>query len=179
MSEHAKPSFTNVFLFPFRDGRRTIAKPPALCNLFFARHYIASNAAVSECLTDQLMLPLTLAGSGAFTTEAVSLHARMIAEVNERFLPVRFEFDERYGINTVFGQNNNGQACDENNRSVAPHRRASTKARIRQGRAAPDCARRCGHAPGWHLRPTTHPAPSASCYQYPSEHRSGAPPLAP
>jgi RNA 3'-terminal phosphate cyclase (ATP) len=65
-----------------------------------ARHYIASNAAVGEHLADQLMLPLALAGSGGFTTETISMHAKTNAEVIERFLPVQFHFGERDGINT-------------------------------------------------------------------------------
>ena len=60
-----------------------------------ARRWLASNAAVSEYLGDQLMLPLALAGGGAFTVDEVSLHARTNAQVIETFLPVRFEFTER------------------------------------------------------------------------------------
>ena len=62
-----------------------------------ARDYLASGAAVDEYLADQLMLPLALAGGGAFTTEKVSLHARTNADVIERFLPVRFRFGEQDG----------------------------------------------------------------------------------
>ncbi len=56
-----------------------------------ARRYIASGAAVSECLADQLMLPMALAGAGSFTTDVLSSHARTNAQVIARFLPVRFE----------------------------------------------------------------------------------------
>ena len=65
-----------------------------------ARRYIASKAAVGEYLADQLMLPLALAGSGGFTTEVISMHAKTNAEVIERFLPVHFRFGERDGIKT-------------------------------------------------------------------------------
>lgn len=63
-----------------------------------ARRYLASGAAVSEYLGDQLMLPLALAGGGGFTVDEVSLHARTNAEVIELFLPVRFQFGERDGL---------------------------------------------------------------------------------
>jgi RNA 3'-terminal phosphate cyclase (ATP) len=63
-----------------------------------ARHYIASRAAVSEYLADQLMLPLALAGGGGFTVDDVSMHARTNAQVIETFLPVRFSFGQQDGI---------------------------------------------------------------------------------
>lgn len=69
-----------------------------------ARRYIASGAAVSECLADQLMLPMALAGAGSFTTDALSLHAMTNAQVIARFLPVRFEFEamgERHMVRVV------------------------------------------------------------------------------
>jgi RNA 3'-terminal phosphate cyclase (ATP) len=65
-----------------------------------ARRYIASNAAASEHLTDQLMIPLALAGGGGFTTETVSMHSSTNAAVIERFLPVAFTFGERDGVQT-------------------------------------------------------------------------------
>ena len=58
-----------------------------------ARRYIASGAAVSEYLADQLMLPLALAGAGSFTTDALSSHAHTNAAVIARFLPVRFAME--------------------------------------------------------------------------------------
>jgi RNA 3'-terminal phosphate cyclase (ATP) len=63
-----------------------------------ARQYLCSKAAVSEYLGDQLMLPLALAGGGGFTVDAVSMHARTNAEVIEAFLPVRFTFGQRDGV---------------------------------------------------------------------------------
>lgn len=64
-----------------------------------ARRWTVSKAAVSEYLADQLMLPLALAGGGAFTCDVVSEHTKTNADVISRFLPVRFEFerqDKRY-----------------------------------------------------------------------------------
>ncbi len=52
---------------------------------------IASRAPVGEHLADQLLIPLALAGGGAFRTVAPSRHTRTNVEVVERFLPVRFE----------------------------------------------------------------------------------------
>lgn len=55
-----------------------------------AREYLASRAAASEHLTDQLLLPLALAGAGSFTAQKINLHARTSMEVISHFLPVRF-----------------------------------------------------------------------------------------
>jgi len=77
-------------------GEKTI-RPDALAASVMGEvnRYVASGAAVDEYLADQLMLPLALAGAGSFTCESVSLHARTNAEVIERFLPVRFQFEAR------------------------------------------------------------------------------------
>lgn len=55
------------------------------------RPYLASTAPVGVYLTDQLLLPLALAGGGGFRSVGLSLHARTNIEVIERFLPVRFQ----------------------------------------------------------------------------------------
>lgn len=65
-----------------------------------ARFYIASGAAVSEHLADQLMLPMALAGGGRFTVDRVSLHARTNAEVIAQFLPVDIRFDTGERLST-------------------------------------------------------------------------------
>lgn len=46
----------------------------------------ASGAAVEEHLTDQLLVPLALAGAGDFTTDALSLHMTTNVDVIEAFL---------------------------------------------------------------------------------------------
>ena len=56
-----------------------------------AREYLVSRAAAGEHLTDQLLLPLALAGAGSFTAEKINLHARTNMSVISEFLPVRFE----------------------------------------------------------------------------------------
>lgn len=62
------------------------------------RRYLASQAAIGEYLGDQLMIPLALAGGGGFTVDTVSQHATTNAAVIERFLPVRFGFETREGV---------------------------------------------------------------------------------
>ncbi len=56
-----------------------------------AREYLVSRAAAGEHLTDQLLLPLGLAGAGSFTAEKINMHARTNMAVISEFLPVRFE----------------------------------------------------------------------------------------
>lgn len=67
--------------------------------------YLQSGAAVGEHLADQLLLPLALAGGGAFTTSVVSSHLRTNAAVIARFLAVRIaiEDDGRGGGRVVVG----------------------------------------------------------------------------
>lgn len=55
-----------------------------------AQHYLASTAAVGEYLADQMILPLALAGEGAFTVTKMSQHMLTNIAVVERFLPVKF-----------------------------------------------------------------------------------------
>ena len=59
-----------------------------------AREYLVSRAMAGEYLTDQLMLPLALAGSGSFTATKLSRHATTNRDVISMFLPVRFQVDE-------------------------------------------------------------------------------------
>ena len=67
------------------------------------RRYLASGAAVGEHLADQLLLPMALAGGGAFTATTISQHALTNAEIIARFLPVtiRFEQHEHAALCTV------------------------------------------------------------------------------
>lgn len=61
------------------------------------RHYLAETAPVGEYLADQLLLPLALAGRGAFRTTGISRHAQTNMEVIEKFLPVRFSVQSGQG----------------------------------------------------------------------------------
>jgi RNA 3'-terminal phosphate cyclase (ATP) len=56
--------------------------------------YLASEAAVSEHLADQLLLLMALAGGGSFTTAAITSHAQTNMDVIKRFLPVSFLTEE-------------------------------------------------------------------------------------
>src|SRR5215831_2759474 len=59
-----------------------------------AREYLTSSAIAGEHLTDQLLLPLALAGGGSFTATKLSRHARTNQEVIQRFLPIDFETEK-------------------------------------------------------------------------------------
>jgi len=59
-----------------------------------AREYLVSRAAAGQHLTDQLLLPLGLAGAGSFTAEKINMHARTNMAVISEFLPVRFEISQ-------------------------------------------------------------------------------------
>ena len=53
-----------------------------------ARQYLAAEVAVGEHLADQLLVPLALAGGGAFSTLPLSRHATTNIEVIKKFLAV-------------------------------------------------------------------------------------------
>jgi RNA 3'-terminal phosphate cyclase (ATP) len=59
------------------------------------REYLISSAAAGEHLTDQLLLPMALAGEGSFTATKLNTHARTNMDVIGKFLPVRFETVEQ------------------------------------------------------------------------------------
>jgi RNA 3'-terminal phosphate cyclase (ATP) len=56
-----------------------------------AREYLLSRAVAAEHLTDQLLLPLALAGAGSFTATKLSRHAQTNLDVISKFLPIEFE----------------------------------------------------------------------------------------
>jgi RNA 3'-terminal phosphate cyclase (ATP) len=60
-----------------------------------AQKYLESGAVASHNLTDQLLIPMALAGGGSFTAQEISLHTSTNAEVIRRFLPVHVEFIRR------------------------------------------------------------------------------------
>lgn len=65
------------------------------------KRYLQSEAAVGEHLADQLLLPLALAGGGAFTTSAVTAHLRSNAAVIERFLAVEVVVEDEGAVARV------------------------------------------------------------------------------
>ncbi|WP_184448648.1 RNA 3'-terminal phosphate cyclase [Xanthomonas sp. 3498] len=58
------------------------------------RRYLDSGACVGEHLADQLLLPMALAGGGAFTTDTVSAHLSSNARLIEKFLPVEIGWEQ-------------------------------------------------------------------------------------
>lgn len=56
------------------------------------RGYLACDAFAGPYLADQLLLPMAVAGGGAFTTVKPSGHARTAAAVIERFTGRRTSF---------------------------------------------------------------------------------------
>ncbi len=62
-----------------------------------ARRYLASSAAAGEYLTDQVLLPMALAGGGSFTSTGLSPHASTNMDVIRAFLDVEFSTDEEDG----------------------------------------------------------------------------------
>ncbi|MHB8110665.1 MAG: RNA 3'-terminal phosphate cyclase [Syntrophorhabdaceae bacterium] len=57
------------------------------------RDYIASGVPIGMHLADQLVMPLSLAGTGSFTTMAPTGHLRTNIEVIKKFLPVDIRID--------------------------------------------------------------------------------------
>jgi len=62
-----------------------------------ARKYLASRAAASEHLADQLLLPFALAGGGVFSAERLNSHSRTNMQVISSFLPVEFVTTDEEG----------------------------------------------------------------------------------
>ncbi len=70
-------------------ARRVRAEEVAARAVEEARRYLASGAPIGSHLADQILLPLSLAGRGAYRTQAPSRHLRTNAEVIGRFLGIR------------------------------------------------------------------------------------------
>jgi RNA 3'-terminal phosphate cyclase (ATP) len=54
--------------------------------------YLRGDGCVGEHLSDQLLLPMALAGAGSFTTATISDHLASNARLIEKFLPVEFDW---------------------------------------------------------------------------------------
>ncbi len=59
-----------------------------------AKKYLETDAPVGAHLADQLLIPMALAGGGAFRTVAPTMHTRTNCEVVGQFLPVSFDVVE-------------------------------------------------------------------------------------
>jgi RNA 3'-terminal phosphate cyclase (ATP) len=58
------------------------------------KRYLKSEAPVGEYLTDQLMLPMAIAGSGVFRSTGLSLHAQTHMELIRKFLDVQINAEK-------------------------------------------------------------------------------------
>ncbi len=59
-----------------------------------AKTYLRSGACVGEHLSDQLLLPMALAGGGTFITHGISEHLQSNARLIEKFLAVEIDWSE-------------------------------------------------------------------------------------
>lgn len=62
------------------------------------RHFIDSSAAVDRFLADQLLIYMTIAKGGSYTTNEVSAHLQTNMEVIKKFLPVDFTIERKGGL---------------------------------------------------------------------------------
>jgi RNA 3'-terminal phosphate cyclase (ATP) len=61
------------------------------------QRYLQGSGCVGEHLSDQLLLPMALAGGGSFTTGMISDHLASNARLIEKFLPVEFDWQPHDG----------------------------------------------------------------------------------
>lgn len=87
--EHHAPTFTG------HGARGVSAETVARLLGNEVETYLQSGACIDEHLADQLLLPMALAGGGAFTTTAASEHLRSNAALIEKFLPVEISVNEQ------------------------------------------------------------------------------------
>ena len=90
--EIASDNVTEVFTAFGEKGRtaETVAEEAVKQ----ARRYLAGAAVAGEYLTDQLLLPMALAGGGTFTTSALSQHTLTNIETIKKFLDVTININE-------------------------------------------------------------------------------------
>lgn len=79
-------------LFSALGERGTSAEQVAIGLVRQVSAYLAAPAAVGEHLSDQLLLPMALAGGGEFTTAFISDHLSSNARLIEKFLPVEIDW---------------------------------------------------------------------------------------
>ncbi len=84
-----------TFLFTAFGQRGKAAEQVAAeaCDLF--TDFRLSKAALDEHLTNQILLPLALAGGGVYTAQSLSLHTKTNIEVIKRFLEVKIEVKKK------------------------------------------------------------------------------------
>jgi len=106
----------------FGEGGGQILRTALSLSLATETPFRIENIRAAEHLTDQLLLPLALAGGGAFTATKLSRHARTNQEVISKFLPVTFEMENASDHCFVRLK----RRCDDNNdregTRAPPHR---------------------------------------------------------
>ena len=81
-------------VFTLLGAKRTSAEKIGTRLAGLVKRYLAkSDAMVDEYLTDQLLLPLALAGGGTFSARVISQHTETQAWLIEQFLPVQITFE--------------------------------------------------------------------------------------
>jgi RNA 3'-terminal phosphate cyclase (ATP) len=88
-SEHVTEVFTG---FGMKGVTAEAVAEQAIHN---ARKYLAAKVPVGECLADQLLIPIALAGDGSFVTSDLTRHSTTNISVIEMFLPVKFQVTQR------------------------------------------------------------------------------------
>ena len=90
---------TEVFAsFGQRGVRAEVVAERAVAQV---QEYLLHGAPVGPHLADQLVVPLAIAGAGAFRTGPLTRHARTNLDVVQRFLPVRAEVQPGAGTDVV------------------------------------------------------------------------------
>ena len=93
--EHVTEVFTGV-------GTRGVrAEAVAAGAAETAQRYLAAGVPVGDCLADQLLLPMALAGGGSYRTVALTRHSATNIEVIRKFVDVKVEVREE-GADRVF-----------------------------------------------------------------------------
>ena len=93
--EHVTEVFTG-----FGEVRRS-AESVATHAVQQCQRYLKSEAPVGEYLTDQLMLPLAVAGTGSFRATCLSRHAQTHLRLIEQFVPTRIATEAGPGGETI------------------------------------------------------------------------------
>lgn len=95
-------AFENVTeVFTGFGERGVLAETVAEKVVYEARDYLASGVPIGEHLADQLLIPMALAGGGAFKTGKLSRHTLTNIDVISKFLPVSFTVESHDGENLL------------------------------------------------------------------------------
>lgn len=73
---------------------RGLALSAEQLSIFVGANGVDKSVPVGPHLADQLLLPMALAGGGAFLTQHPTAHSRTNVEIIEKFLPVSFDLVE-------------------------------------------------------------------------------------